>query len=89
MSKSLVCHFAARLLDTHQSMADASCAQGCRMPISNSFLSLKNNPELSSEREKGGWGGPHRYAKHHGSSDDPPDILIPVVSPAPKIVPGS
>ena len=53
MSKSLVCHFSAKLLDMHQSMADASCAQGCRMPISNSFLLLKNNnPEWSRDPER-------------------------------------
>lgn len=50
-SKSLVCHFSAWLLDMHWSIADASWAQGCGMPISYSFLPLKNKPELSRDTE--------------------------------------
>lgn len=38
--------------------------------------------QLSSERKTGGWDGPYRYTKQHGSSDDPPDFLIAVGSPA-------
>jgi hypothetical protein len=33
----------------HQSVADTSCAQGCRVPTSNSFLLQKNKPELNSQ----------------------------------------